>query len=113
MFEVKGGIVSNGDKSVAFKFHILKYIIINEDRIIILLDIPNVSPVINNIYCLNGNLECVWRVYPLERKYRTIRAFPYEDILLDNGELFAFDVIGRRYEINIETGDVLRYKLFK
>lgn len=112
MFTVKGKTVSNGTKTVRFKYGAQKALPFG-DRLIVLLDIPEGDPTRNNIYCLTHDLRVAWRSEPLQKKYPGIRVLPYVDILMIDGELIAFDMYCRRFQIDPVTGKVRGYTITK
>lgn len=112
MFTVKGKTVSNGTKTVRFRYRVQKTLPFG-DRLIVLLDIPEGDPTRNNIYCLTHDLRVAWRSEPPEKKYPDILVLPYVDILMINGELIAFDMYCRRFQIDPVAGTVLGYTITK
>ena len=110
MFYVNGRTVTCGNKTVRFAFRVMKTVPFG-DRLIVLLEIPDGNKTVNNICCLDGEGKRVWRSFPLEKKYPEIRVFPYEDMTLSGGRLYAFDIYCRRFELDPRTGDVLGYTI--
>ena len=112
MYQIHGHTISYGDNSVRFKFPVRESIP-PDDNLIVLLDIPAENPTTDNICCLNSDLKIVWWTSPLKEKYPNIKICPYEDMILDDGLLIAFDFLCRRFEIDPKTGEVLRYTFSK
>ena len=103
MYEVLGGVVSIGGKSVHFAYHIAKTLQI-DDKLIVLLDVPAGSGVVNNLYCVGPDAKVIWHVLPVKQKFKNIRVFPYEDVIYSDNKLFAYDYVGKRFEIDIRNG---------
>ena len=112
MYQINGRIVSNEDKIIRFR-HRVREAIPLDDRLIVLLDVPDGDKTTDNICCIDRDLKVVWRASPLKKKYPDIQVYPYEEMLLDDGLLIAFDFLGRRFQIDLKTGEVLRYTFSK
>ncbi|MGT2866974.1 hypothetical protein [Streptococcus fryi] len=107
---INKNIVNINGNDLIFKYDIAQMIPI-KDLMIIRLNIPTSSSIkiedLNNIYCVDNKAQIRWQI-----KNLTARANPEYKIspivLLNytNNILQATDFMGRRYVINIETGEM-------
>lgn len=112
MYQINGKTISNNNNIIRFKYPVQESIPL-DDRLIVLLDVPDGDKTTDNICCIDKNLKIVWRTSPLKKKYPDIKVYPYEDMILDDGLLIAFDFLCRRFQIDPKTGEVLRYTFSK
>ena len=112
-YTVKGNTIYTERNSVFFKYNVRKVLEIGlGKRIVVLLDVPD-KTVINNLLCLDSDLNVVWRSEPLEKKYPDRIIYPFEEMVVIEDKLFAFDIVCRRYQIDPENGSVLDYQIMK
>lgn len=109
-FDVNKNTITINETTVVFEYDIAEVIKIKE-LLIIRLSIPQSNSVkledFNNVYCIENDGKVKWQINNLKIKSSPI--FKIAPIVLlnnsDNG-LYATDFMGRRYEINIETGEM-------
>ena len=107
MYSIRGKELLVESQSYSFDYDVRK-VIPYKDRFIVLLEIPNDSDSINNIYCIDSNAKCVWRVYDLKSAGLGYKDYlPYEGMSLVEDTLIATDYYGRRFRIDPETGMIL------
>lgn len=75
-----------------------------DDRIIVLLSIPQKDDEIDNIYAVSYEGNILWQVQSLKILFPDQLNLPYEQIVIDGDEIRATDFYGRRYFINARSG---------
>lgn len=104
--------IINGDKRHDFK-HDIRTVIEHDGNLIVLLSIPFDDNTLNNIFCLNGELDLLWRAEDVNSKYPQQNNLPYEHISLKDGTLYATDFYGRCYLIDTVNGELLGMEIVK
>jgi len=89
-------------------------------KIIILLNIPRGITIANeekcNILCYDNVGNFQWRVNEsLPKGIESTDLIPYIDIDIDiqDKKLYGFDFWGRKFHIDISTGELLDFKVFR
>lgn len=104
--------VRKENKRIKF-IHKIRKVVEWHNRVFVLLEIPPEDSFLNNLYCFSSDLKLLWRSSPLEEKYTNRKLYPYEDFYIVDNRLFCYDFIGRRYEIDVTSGEVGEYRLFR
>lgn len=67
-----------------------------------------------NIYCYNINSKLEWQIRnsPSEN-YPELKRMPFVGLYLDHSNLYATDFMGRRFKINIKTGELGEVNIVK
>lgn len=105
MFISTKNIVTNGKSTVEFSFNI-RSLIEKGNTAFVLLDIPFNDSAINNIYCLNSDMDIVWKVQDLNQVNPGRKNLPYEQMTIKDNTLYATDFLGRCYRINCNDGKI-------
>ncbi len=81
-----------------------------ENKIIVLLSIPQNDNTIDNIYAVSDKADILWRVESLVVKYLEL---PYEQMVIHGDEIRATDFYGRRVFISGKTGVIMKNDIVK
>ncbi len=90
--------------------HEIRQIEVIENKIIVLLSIPQNDTTIDNIYAVSTLADILWRVVSVSVKYSKL---PYEQIVIHGGEICATDFNGRRVFISVNTGEIIKRDIVK
>ncbi len=83
-------------------------VIIHENKVLVLLDVPTNSNETSNIFLVNMNAEIVWRIQAVKDKYpQRKNTTPFVGISIINNSLIANDFFGLRYLISIKDGSII------
>lgn len=93
-----------GNKTVVFDYKV-KEIVNSENLIIILLEIPFTDSEANNVFAYNQEGHKLWRVNTKFDEHDVKNKLPFEMIRIIDGKLYASDFYGRRFHIDLKTGD--------
>lgn len=96
-------------KSIEFSYEI-RQIEMFENKIIVLLSIPQNDNTIDNIYAVSDTGNILWRVESLVVKYPKL---PYEQMVVHGDEIRATDFYGRRVFISGNTGLIIKKDIVK
>ena len=96
------------DKSISFDFNIYNAITL-EDKVVVMLDIPNESPVLENVIAFSFDGQPVWTVQPFKEKFPEIKmTTPYVGMSKnENGNINATNFYGICVEISSKDGKIL------
>lgn len=101
-----GKTIGFSEKTVEFPFEIVQVITYN-DTFLVLLDIPEESEELNNIYCLDQDGNQIWQSEDLHVIKQDMLLLPYEAMEIREEYLYAADFYGRHYKINPVNGKIL------
>jgi hypothetical protein len=92
------------DKTISFKYNI-DTVIENDNSLFIMIDIPlNQKEYyyedFHNVYCYDANGDLLWQIG--ERSIGDI--YEYVLIVINDNNLYATDMMGRRYLVNKKNG---------
>lgn len=113
---IDGNILSIGDVKVITKYPIDKVQKIN-GKYVVLLDIPRIeleTDELNNILCYDEQGKMCWQIsgrlpFPIISKEQ----MPYVAIQISEEKLYATDFWGRKFNVDIETGELLEVKIVR
>lgn len=96
------------DKSISFELNIYNAIIL-DDKVVVMLDVPNDNPLMENIIAFSFDGQPIWTVQPFKEKFPEIKmTTPYVGIFKrDNGNINATNFYGICVEISAENGKIL------
>lgn len=94
------------DELITFDFDI-DTLIVMDDKIIVLLDIPYDSSELDNIYAVNLSGKIIWRIEKVAKKFPKLRHDPYVGISMLDDKLLARQFYGQRYLIDLATGKII------
>ena len=94
------------DKLITFDFDI-DTLIVMDDKIIVLLDIPYDSSELDNIYAVNLSGKIIRRIEKVAKKFPKLRHDPYVGISMLDDKLLARQFYGQRYLIDPATGKII------
>ena len=106
----KHQLIVNGKVIKSFKFEI-RNIIVHDYEFIVLLEIPfdNESEK-NNILRIGASGNVVWAI---NNSGYSNNSYPFEQMTLRDGWLYATDFYARRFKIDIKTGKIVDLTLSK
>ena len=61
----------------------------------------------DNVYCYTLEKKLIWRIKPVPVKIGGTARTPYVGVDIVNGKCRIIDFFGRRFIINIETGEII------
>lgn len=93
--------------------HLIRDAILFDNKIVVLLEIPFNDNTINNIYAVNRKCDILWQSEDISRVYKNQLLLPYEQMVVENGEIRASDFYGRRYYINGDNGKIIKRDIIK
>lgn len=99
-------------KTVEFSYEIEQVISWN-DTFLVLVNIPEDSDEINNIFCISEDGEQLWRAEDLNVVREGLLHLPYEAMEMKDDKLYAADFYGRYYTLDPKNGKILEYSLKK
>jgi len=109
-----GNILCIGDTKITVKYPIKKIERIN-DKYIVLLKIPRVElgvEELNNILCYDEKGKLCWRISDqLLLNIVSKQQIPYVAIQVLDGELYATDFWGRKFNVDVENGKLIDVKI--
>ena len=106
----KHQLIVNGKVVKCFKFEI-RNIIEHGDEFIVLLDIPFDNDIEkNNILRVAASGNVVWTI---DNSGYSKHIYPFEQMTLRDGWLYATDFYARRFKIDIKTGKIVDLTLSK
>lgn len=95
------------NSSVYFNYNIQSIIVLNE-KIIVLLDIPMGCKEIDNIYAVDMNANIIWRIQSMKERFPENRFFtPYVGVSYNDDQIVANDFNGGRYVISSIDGKII------
>lgn len=84
-----------------------------EGRKVILLEPVSIDEPVNNIYCIDKNNNIIWQVESVTEKFKDKINMPYEGMSHHGHVITAANFIGVGYDIDIETGKIIRSHIVK
>ena len=106
----KHQLIVNGKVVKCFKFEI-RNIIEHGDEFIVLLEIPFDNDIEkNNILRVDGSGNVVWTI---DNSGYSNNIYPFEQMTLRDGWLYATDFHGRRLKVDIKTGKIVDMTISK
>ena len=101
------------DKSISFQYKIADVIVL-EDKVIVMLEIPTNENFLENIYAVSPYCEIIWQVQPIKDfDSKILEVLPYENLFYNNEKLSASDFYGRKYDIDVENGKIKSFQVSK
>ncbi len=111
---IDGNILSIEQTKIAVKYPIKKVERIGE-KYIILLKIPRVElgvEELNNILCYDETGKMCWRINnELPSNIISKEQVPYVAVQIVDGKLYATDFWGRKFNVNVENGELIDVKI--
>lgn len=106
----KHQLIENGEIIKSFTFEI-RNIIELVDGCIVLLEIPLDNDIEkNNILRVDGSGNVVWTI---DNSGHSNNIYPFEQMTLSDGWLYATDFYGRKLKVDIKTGKIVDLTLSK
>ena len=90
--------------------HEIRQIEIVENKIIVLLSIPQNENTFDNIFAVSNKADVLWRVESLVVDYPRL---PYEQMVIHEDGIRAIDFYGRRVFISENTGKIMKKDIVK
>ena len=113
---IDGNILNIGGTKITVKYPIKQVESISE-KYVVLLKIPRVeleADELNNILCYNENGEMYWRISDkLPSNIVSKEQIPYVAIQIMNGKLYATDFWGRKFNVDVENGNLMDVKIVR
>ena len=102
------------DKSISFDLNIFNAITL-EDKVIVMLDVPNDNPLMENIIAFNFEGQPIWTVQPFKEKFPEIKmTTPYVGMFKrEDGNINATNFYGICVEISSKDGKILSKSMSK
>lgn len=111
---IDGNILSIGHTKITAKYPIKEVERINE-KYIVLLKIPRIDlgvEELNNILCYDENGKMCWRISDkLPSNIASTEQIPYVAIQIIDEKLYATDFWGRKFNVNIENGELIDVRI--
>ncbi|MBR2525459.1 hypothetical protein IKE67_03225 [bacterium] len=97
---------------VVFNFEVGD-LIETDNAVVVRLNIPADDDTRRNVFAMKKNAEFIWQVESSLEHYPEINVeLPYENMaLLNNGNISVSDFFGRTFEVDINTGKLLNFKV--
>ena len=106
----KHQLIENGEVIKSFTFEIRNIIELG-DGCIVLLEIPFDNDIEkNNILRVDASGNVVWTI---ENSGYSNNIYPFEQMTLREGWLYAIDFYGRRLKVNLKTGKIVDMTISK
>ena len=113
---IEDNILNIGDTKIIVKYPI-KQVESISGKYVILLKIPRVelgTEELNNILCYDENGEMCWRISDkLPSNIVSKEQIPYVAIQIMNGKLYATDFWGRKFNVDVENGNLMDVKIVR
>lgn len=113
---IDGNILNIGGTKITVKYPI-KQVESISGKYVVLLKIPRVelgAEELNNILCYNENGEMCWRISDkLPPNIVSKEQIPYVAIQIMNGKLYATDFWGRKFNVDVENGNLMDVKIVR
>lgn len=96
------------DKSISFDLNIENAIVL-DDKVAVMLDVPNENPILDNIIAFDFTGQPVWTVQPFKEKFPEIKmTTPYVGMFKrEDGNINATNFYGICVEISSKDGKIL------
>ncbi len=96
------------DKSISFDLNIYSAITL-DDKVIVMFDVPNDNPTMENIIAFNFEGQPIWTVQPFKEKFPEIKmTTPYVGMFKrEDGNINATNFYGICVEISTKDGKIL------
>ncbi len=111
---IDGNHLSIGQTKIITRYPIKKVETIKE-KYIVLLKIPHVElgvEELNNILCYDENGKVCWRINnELPSNISSKEQIPYVAIQIIDGKLYATDFWGRKFNVDVENGDLIDVRI--
>lgn len=98
-------IVVDNNK-IVFEYNIRCVKEVNE-TLIVLLEIPNNVTYLNNVFGINKIGEIMWRIQSVNDVFPVKNQLPFENLMVNDTEVFVSDFYGRRFSFNPTNGKIL------
>ena len=96
-----------GVNEYSYKYSIRNVIVI-DNTIVVLLEIPNNENVINNVFAVSSNGKLKWFIQPVTERFPEMKQpLPMENIAFNGEHIAATDFYGFRYFVNIKDGKII------
>lgn len=109
-------ILNIGHTKITTKYPIKRIVKMNE-KYIVLLKIPNVElgvEELNNVLCYDDKGKMCWRISnDLPSAIVSKKQIPYVEIQVMDGKLYATDFWGRKFNIDVESGKLIDFKIVR
>ena len=113
---IDGNILNIGGTKITVIYPI-KQVESISGKYVVLLKIPRVelgAEELNNILCYNENGEMCWRIREkLPSNIVSKEQIPYVAIQIMNGKLYATDFWGRKFNVDVENGNLMDVKIVR
>lgn len=96
-------IVIDG-KRIGFNYKI-RYVKEVNDILIVLLEIPNDSVYLNNVFGINKIGEIKWRIHTISEIAPIKNQLPFENLMVNGDNVCVSDFYGRRFLLNTDNGE--------
>ncbi len=96
------------DKSISFDLNIYNAIVL-DDKVVVMLDVPNENPMLDNIIAFDFTGQFLWTVQPFKERFPEIKmTTPYVGMFKrDDGNINATNFYGICVEISAKDGKIL------
>ena len=101
-----------GKMNISNRYKIIQTIYYG-DRKIILLEPVSIAEPLNNIYCVDENNNILWQVEGVIEKFKNKTNMPYEGMSSQGHIITAANYIGVSYDIDIDTGKIVKSCIVK
>lgn len=92
-------------EAIEFPFPVSKYIL-NQDKVLVLLDIPKDIIFNENVYCVGLDGNIIWQISKQDYLYDNS---PFVNIRESNdGSIWIVNWDGSQYAVDIDTGDIIK-----
>ncbi|SDZ50576.1 hypothetical protein SAMN05421736_11529 [Evansella caseinilytica] len=86
--------------------HDIRYVVEVNDTLIVLLEIPNNTSYLNNVFGINKNGEIKWRIQNVADVFPVKNQLPFENLMVNGTGVFVSDFYGRRFSLNPTNGEI-------
>lgn len=86
--------------------HDIRYVVEVNDSLIVLLEIPNNTSYLNNVFGINKNGEIKWRIQNVADVFPVKNQLPFENLMVNGTDVFVSDFYGRRFSLNPTNGEI-------
>ena len=100
------------DKVFKFEHEILEYAVIHNKILIVFR--PNHSAYSNNnVECFSLEQKLLWKIKDVPQKFGGGKQYPYAGISLYDNKCSVVDFYGRRFTLDMETGEIIDKDIVK
>ena len=111
MIKIDNNKIIMGDKILEFDEKIVEAVDI-ENKLIVVFETDK-DDGFDNVYCYEYDKTKLWRIQPIPKEIGGTARTPYVGVDNNNGSCRVIDFFGRRFKLNILSGEILSKDIVK